>query len=190
MGYRQEHAYALWQGTCPVHSSLTSGPHSRSFLQVAIVTGGNTGIGREAVLQLARHGAKVYMASRTESRANAAIEEITKQYPDIAEKGGSIEFLKLDLCDLKGCQAAVMYPSTSRTAIQAGLAFDKQICCRSHICAASAPLVSKRPYTPYSKCVGSNGAQHLQSILYAHEIDTVCGMVHPVLILRFPCTLM
>ncbi len=56
--------------------------------------------------QLARRGAKVYMASRTESRARAAIDELTTEHPEIAEKGGSIEFLQLDLCDLKGCQAA------------------------------------------------------------------------------------
>ncbi|TFK69854.1 NAD(P)-binding protein [Pluteus cervinus] len=74
--------------------------------KVAIVTGGNTGIGKETVRQLARRGAKVYMASRTESRANAAIEEITAKHPEIAEKGGSIVFLELNLCDLKACQAA------------------------------------------------------------------------------------
>ncbi|TFK69855.1 NAD(P)-binding protein [Pluteus cervinus] len=74
--------------------------------KVAIVTGGNTGIGKEIVRQLARRGAKVYMASRTESRANAAIEEIIAEHPEIAEKGGSIAFLELNLRDLKACQAA------------------------------------------------------------------------------------
>ncbi|RPB25726.1 NAD(P)-binding protein [Terfezia boudieri ATCC MYA-4762] len=36
--------------------------------KVAIVTGGNAGLGKNSVLEFARHGAKVYMASRTESR--------------------------------------------------------------------------------------------------------------------------
>jgi NAD(P)-dependent dehydrogenase (short-subunit alcohol dehydrogenase family) len=69
------------------------------------VTGGNTGIGRENVRQLAVHGAKVYMASRTKSRALAAIEELCKEHPEIAEKGGII-FLQLDLTSLESCQKA------------------------------------------------------------------------------------
>ena len=74
--------------------------------QVAIVTGGNTGLGKELVRQLAKRGAHVYMASRTESRAKDAIAELTKEEPDIAKKGGSITFLKLDLADLATCQSA------------------------------------------------------------------------------------
>ena len=62
-------------------------------------------MGKELVRQLAKHGAKVYMASRTESRAKAAIEELLKDHPEIKEKAG-IEFLKLDLTDLKSCQEA------------------------------------------------------------------------------------
>lgn len=69
------------------------------------MTGGNTGLGKELVRQLAKHGAKVYMASRTESRARAAIDELTKEHPEIKEKAG-IEYLKLDLTDLKSCQDA------------------------------------------------------------------------------------
>lgn len=69
------------------------------------MTGGNTGLGKELVRQLAKHGAKVYMASRTESRARAAIDELTKEHPEIKEKTG-IEYLKLDLTDLKSCQEA------------------------------------------------------------------------------------
>lgn len=45
------------------------------------------------------------MASRTESRALAAIEELYKKYPEIAQKGG-IVFLQLDLTSLESCQAA------------------------------------------------------------------------------------
>ena len=73
---------------------------------MAIVTGGNTGLGKELVRQLARRGATVYMASRTEARARTAIEELQNEHPEIKEKGGRIEFLQLDLCDLKSCQAA------------------------------------------------------------------------------------
>lgn len=46
------------------------------------------------------------MASRTESRARGAIEELTAEHPEIKEKGGRIEFLHLDLCNLRQCQDA------------------------------------------------------------------------------------
>ncbi|THG92504.1 hypothetical protein EW145_g8695, partial [Phellinidium pouzarii] len=48
----------------------------------------------------------VYMASRTEARARAAIAELNSAHPEIATKGGRIEFLELDLTSLAGCQAA------------------------------------------------------------------------------------
>lgn len=73
---------------------------------MAIVTGGNTGLGKELVRQLARRGAVVYMASRTESRARGAIEELLAEHPEIKEKGGRIEFLHLDLCNLRQCRDA------------------------------------------------------------------------------------
>ena len=36
--------------------------------KVALVTGGNTGIGRESVLELARQGAHVFLAARNEKK--------------------------------------------------------------------------------------------------------------------------
>ena len=70
--------------------------------KVAIVTGGNTGMGYEYCLELARHGAHVIMASRSEDRAANAIAAIKKSLGDAAK----IEFLKLDLMDLKQIKAA------------------------------------------------------------------------------------
>ncbi|ORY84768.1 hypothetical protein BCR37DRAFT_339613, partial [Protomyces lactucae-debilis] len=69
--------------------------------KTVIVTGGNTGIGYETALQIALHGAKVYIAARSESRAQGAIEKIRAQKPS-----GSVEWLKLDLQDLASVQAA------------------------------------------------------------------------------------
>ena len=46
------------------------------------------------------------MASRTEARARAAINELIDEHPEIKQKGGRIEFLQLDLCDLNGCREA------------------------------------------------------------------------------------
>ncbi|TDL15958.1 short chain dehydrogenase [Rickenella mellea] len=73
--------------------------------KVAIVTGGNTGLGRELVKQLALHNAKVYMASRTESRALAAIDDLNKENPDLSKKAG-VFFLQLDLSNITSCQTA------------------------------------------------------------------------------------
>lgn len=64
--------------------------------KVILVTGGNQGIGYETVLALARKGATVVMASRSESRANEAIAQIKAQVPSAA-----VEFLHLDLADLQ-----------------------------------------------------------------------------------------
>lgn len=66
--------------------------------KVAIVTGGNGGIGLETVRQLAQHGAKVYMASRTESKARAAIEELNKESPL------DVHFIEIDLMKLSSAK--------------------------------------------------------------------------------------
>lgn len=66
--------------------------------KVAIVTGGNGGIGLETVRGLATNGAKVYMASRTESKARSAIDELNK------EKPVDIHYLNLDLKNLNSAK--------------------------------------------------------------------------------------
>ncbi|KAJ6591511.1 hypothetical protein DFH09DRAFT_1137201 [Mycena vulgaris] len=63
--------------------------------KVCIVTGGNSGVGKETIRVLLNHNAKVYMASRSQEKASTAIEELKK------ETGKDALFLKLDLGDLK-----------------------------------------------------------------------------------------
>lgn len=63
--------------------------------RVAIVTGSNTGIGKETVLELARRGATVYMACRDEARAEKARKEIIKE-----TNNENIFFRELDLSSL------------------------------------------------------------------------------------------
>ncbi|KAJ8322902.1 hypothetical protein BDV3_006815 [Batrachochytrium dendrobatidis] len=72
--------------------------------KVAIVTGGNTGIGYETVHALAKAGAKVFMASRSEERA---VEAIAKIHKDLG-KNDMVEFLRLDLQDLKQTKTAAL----------------------------------------------------------------------------------
>ncbi|KAJ4481029.1 short chain dehydrogenase [Lentinula aciculospora] len=72
--------------------------------RVAIVTGGNTGLGYITVRELARKGARVYMLSRTETRALAAIEKIKGELgPDLKPE---IEYINFDLLSLKSAKTA------------------------------------------------------------------------------------
>ncbi|KAK0433249.1 NAD(P)-binding protein [Armillaria borealis] len=68
--------------------------------RVVIVTGGNTGIGKETVRALLRRNAKVYMAARTEMKARNAIRELLK------DTGKEAIFLKLDLASLESVREA------------------------------------------------------------------------------------
>ncbi|MEU6713275.1 oxidoreductase [Nonomuraea sp. NPDC046802] len=61
----------------------------------AIVTGANSGIGLPTALELARHGARVIVASRNPDKGRAAVEEIRRDAP-----GAQVEFGQLDLADL------------------------------------------------------------------------------------------
>ncbi|KAF4457043.1 hypothetical protein F53441_958 [Fusarium austroafricanum] len=65
--------------------------------KVTIVTGANTGVGREIAQVLYSKNATVWAAARSEEKGRAAIEGIQKQHPD---SKGSIKYLKLDLADL------------------------------------------------------------------------------------------
>ncbi|MDQ6525980.1 SDR family oxidoreductase [Nocardioides sp. LHD-245] len=66
-----------------------------------LVTGANTGIGKETVRGLAGRGARVVLAGRSEERTRAAIREIA------AETGNAdLDFLPLDLGDLGSVRAA------------------------------------------------------------------------------------
>jgi NAD(P)-dependent dehydrogenase (short-subunit alcohol dehydrogenase family) len=67
--------------------------------RTALVTGGNTGIGFYQVLELARRGAHVLLASRDASRGRAARAAITGELPS-----ASVELVPLDLADLESVQ--------------------------------------------------------------------------------------
>ncbi|RVX73716.1 hypothetical protein B0A52_02606 [Exophiala mesophila] len=69
---------------------------------VIIVTGGNSGIGFETTTQLARRGARVYIAARSESRVQSAIKKL-EAGPDKVD----VRFLKLDLQDLQSIKTTV-----------------------------------------------------------------------------------
>lgn len=69
--------------------------------RVAIVTGSNTGIGEVTARELARAGAKVYMACRSADRATEAMARIRTAVPE-----ADLHFMKLDLGSLESVREA------------------------------------------------------------------------------------
>lgn len=68
--------------------------------RVAIVTGANSGIGLETARELARKGAHVVLACRSQARADEAISDLRSDLPE-----AKIDFLALDLADLDQVRA-------------------------------------------------------------------------------------
>ncbi|KAK4862402.1 hypothetical protein LT330_002535 [Penicillium expansum] len=69
--------------------------------KVAIVTGGHTGLGFGTSIELAKHGARVYIASRSAAKFKDAEQDILSEYPK-----ADVRFLMLDLADLKTVREA------------------------------------------------------------------------------------
>ncbi|KAH8110191.1 NAD-binding protein [Phellopilus nigrolimitatus] len=69
--------------------------------KVIIVTGGNTGVGKETAKVVLAHGAKVYIACRSEEKADAAIKELKE-----ATGKTELHFLKLDLSSFASIRKA------------------------------------------------------------------------------------
>lgn len=71
--------------------------------KVILVTGGNAGIGKETVLQLAKHKpSRIFIAARNEAKAKEAIRQIESVAP-----GVQIAFIPLDLMSFKSIREAV-----------------------------------------------------------------------------------
>ncbi len=68
--------------------------------QTAIVTGGNSGVGFETAIELARHGATTIIACRSASRAEAALSKIEEAAPSSQTRS-----MLLDLGDLASVDA-------------------------------------------------------------------------------------
>lgn len=74
--------------------------------RVAVVTGANSGIGYVTARELARRGARVLLACRSEARGARAGERLVAEVP-----GGQVEFVRLDLGDLASVREfATAYP--------------------------------------------------------------------------------
>ncbi|MGH8824337.1 MAG: oxidoreductase [Jiangellaceae bacterium] len=64
--------------------------------RTAVVTGANSGLGRQVSIELAGHGAHVVLACRDPARGTDALEQVV----------GSAELIRLDLADLASVRAA------------------------------------------------------------------------------------
>ncbi|KAL5335523.1 hypothetical protein BJX70DRAFT_374943 [Aspergillus crustosus] len=74
--------------------------------RVHLVTGGYGGVGFELCKILYQHNATVYLAGRSNSKAQTAIQSLRSLYPD---SRGRAEFLELDLSDLPTLKPAVTH---------------------------------------------------------------------------------
>ncbi|KAG9697835.1 hypothetical protein KCU95_g3346, partial [Aureobasidium melanogenum] len=67
--------------------------------KVYVVTGSNTGVGKQVAQILYSKNAKVYIAARSEEKARQAISDIEAAWPN---SKGTLRFQHLDLADLSG----------------------------------------------------------------------------------------
>ncbi len=68
--------------------------------KTALVTGANSGIGYQAALELARHGAHVLLGCRNYAKGQAALERLLREAP-----GASAELVELDMASLSSIRA-------------------------------------------------------------------------------------
>jgi NAD(P)-dependent dehydrogenase (short-subunit alcohol dehydrogenase family) len=71
--------------------------------KIYIVTGANSGIGKDIARLLYAKNAKVYILCRSEDKALNAIHDIEKAFPD---SKGTLIFIACDLADLKNVKTA------------------------------------------------------------------------------------
>jgi len=69
--------------------------------KVCLITGANTGIGRATAVEIARRGARVFVACRSEEKGNEAVEHVKR-----ASESNSVDFLQLDLASLASVRKA------------------------------------------------------------------------------------
>lgn len=70
--------------------------------KIILVTGGNNGLGKESITQLAKHNpARIYMGARSSKKAQEAIQDIEKEVPN-----APITFLAMDLASFSSIKSA------------------------------------------------------------------------------------
>ncbi|KAJ1702142.1 hypothetical protein LUZ63_001921 [Rhynchospora breviuscula] len=75
-----------------------------AYKRIALVTGGNKGIGLEICRQLALNGTNVILTARDEKRGKEAVEKLTKDYGLT-----NVIFYRLDVTDLSSIESSVSF---------------------------------------------------------------------------------
>ncbi|KAH0832124.1 hypothetical protein J3R83DRAFT_13033 [Lanmaoa asiatica] len=91
---------SLWSQSIPPKSEFSTSDIPDLTGKVVIVTGANTGIGKETVRALLEHNARVYIAARDQTKSESAIRELK------ISTGDEAVFLKLDLGNLETVKTA------------------------------------------------------------------------------------
>jgi NAD(P)-dependent dehydrogenase (short-subunit alcohol dehydrogenase family) len=149
--------------------------------KTVVVTGGNSGLGFEAVKALSAKGAKVIMASRSIAKAQHAREEILKTFPT-----ADIVVMELDLADLSSIRNFVSHfkEKYSRLDIllnNAGImllpygltkdGFEKQIG-TNHLghFALTGLLLDVLRQTPHSRVVSVSSIAHKSGVMDTNDL--------------------
>lgn len=74
------------------------------MIEASSVLTKSTGVGKELCKILYQHNGTVYVAGRSQSKADSAIEEIKQAHPN---SDGRLEFLHVDLADLPTIKKSV-----------------------------------------------------------------------------------
>ncbi|KAJ7744160.1 NAD(P)-binding protein [Mycena metata] len=105
--------------------------------KIALVTGGNTGIGYHTVKELLLKNAKVYLAARSEAKGAEAIQKLK------GETGKTAIFVQLDLADLNSVRRAATHFLAQESKLD--ILFNNGL------------VVRFRPqYVVYSKCINQD----------------------------------
>ncbi|KAI1111163.1 short-chain dehydrogenase [Nemania sp. NC0429] len=97
------HFSSMWTQFFPPKPRFTEENLPNLADKVYLVTGANTGVGKQLARLLYSKNAKVYIAARSEGKANEAIKDIKNSHPS---SSGALIFLHIDLNDLSSVKAS------------------------------------------------------------------------------------
>lgn len=83
--------------------------------KTAVITGGNTGIGKETAFRLAQMGADVVIACRSLKRGEEAAKEIDERVGAATQGGGKRGSVKAMLLDLSSLKSVEVIDAETRT---------------------------------------------------------------------------